>query len=56
MANMSAKRFLQSDEGIVSTEYIIFVAAIGTLLVVGVAFLFNAMGSFFQSWAAYFGG
>ena len=53
---MRLTEFLQDDRGIVSTEYVVFVAGIGTLLVIGVALLFRALGQFFTSWAAYFGG
>ena len=53
---MSARRFLREDKGVIAVEYIIFVAAIGTVLIVGVTFLYNALGTFFTSWATYFGG
>jgi Flp pilus assembly pilin Flp len=53
---MTIKKFLQKDDGMVATEYVIFVAAIGILMAVGVGVLFNAMSVFFSSWAGYFGG
>ncbi len=53
---MRGKRFIQDVRGMVSTEYVILVAGIGILMAVGVGALFNAMGNFFSSWAAYFGG
>ncbi len=52
---MRANKFLQQDDGVVAAEYVVFVAAIGILLAVGVAFLINALGNFFGSWATYFG-
>jgi len=56
VADMTIKKFLQKDDGMVATEYVIFVAAIGILMAVGVGVLFNAMSVFFSSWAGYFGG
>ena len=53
---MTGKKFFQEDKGMVSAEYVILVAGIGILMAVGVGVLFNAMGNFFNSWAAYFGG
>ena len=53
---MSARKFFQEDKGVIALEYVIFVAAIGTVLIVGVGLLFNALGTFFSSWATYFGG
>ena len=54
VADMSIKKFLQDDDGMVATEYVIFVAAIGILMAVGVGLLFNAMSDFFGAWAGYF--
>lgn len=52
---MSARKFFQEDKGgPIATEYVIFVAAIGTILVVGVYALFTAMSQLFNSWAGYF--
>ena len=53
---MNPKKILPDDRGNITVEYIIFIAAAGTLLIAGVAFLYNALGAFFQSWAGYFGG
>ncbi len=54
--DMSATNFLQEDKGVIAVEYIIFVAAIGTAMVIGVTLLFDALSTFFGSWATYFGG
>jgi Flp pilus assembly pilin Flp len=51
---MRIKKFLQEDGGMVATEYVMFVAAIGILMAVGVGILFSAMSDFFSSWASYF--
>ena len=53
---MSVKEFFREDKGVIAAEYIIFVAAVGILMAVGVGIMFTAMGNFFGSWAAYFGG
>jgi len=52
---MNPKKFLKDEKGVIATEYVIFVAAIGMLLTVGVGLLFNSMGGLFSSWATYFG-
>jgi Flp pilus assembly pilin Flp len=55
VGKMSARKFFQEDKGgPIATEYVIFVAAIGTILVVGVYALFTAMSQLFNSWAGYF--
>ena len=54
--DMNGRRFLREDQGVIAVEYIVFVAAIGTVLIIGVTLLFNALGAFFGSWATYFGG
>jgi Flp pilus assembly pilin Flp len=55
MANkMSLLDLLKDDQGVVSLEYLLFVAAIAILLTAGVAALMNAMGGYFNSWAAFF--
>jgi Flp pilus assembly pilin Flp len=46
--------FLKDDQGVVSVEYILMVAAAGTLLIVGVAALMNAMSGYFNGWATFF--
>lgn len=48
------KDFFKDEDGVVSLEYLIFVASAGILLVVGVGLLFNAMSDYFGSWAAFF--
>jgi len=53
---MRVKEFFQEEKGVVAMEYVIFAAAIGILLAVGVGVLLDAMGNFFASWAGYFGG
>lgn len=53
---MNAKKLLQEEKGTVALEYVIFAAAIGIALIVGVGLLFNALGNFFAAWAGYFGG
>jgi Flp pilus assembly pilin Flp len=55
-AKMNLRKLLNDEQGNVSTEYVIFVAAIGMLLIVGVSSLFNAMSNLFGAWAGYFGG
>lgn len=52
---MRAKDFLRADQGVIELEYVLFAAAIGIILIVGVGVLFNAMGNFFTTWATYFG-
>jgi Flp pilus assembly pilin Flp len=55
VGEMSAKRFFQEDRGgPVTAEYVVFVAAIGILMAVGVGVLFNAMSRLFSAWAGYF--
>jgi Flp pilus assembly pilin Flp len=53
---MNLRKLLNDEQGNVSTEYVIFVAAIGMLLIVGVSSLFDAMSNLFGAWAGYFGG
>lgn len=53
---MNVKKFLMDDRGIVAVEYVVFVAAIGIILGVGVLALFNGMKDMFGAWAGYFGG
>lgn len=53
---MRVKKFLKEDQGgPIATEYVIFVAAIGIIMAVGVAALFNGMKDLFGAWAGYFG-
>ncbi len=52
---MKSIRFLKEDRGgPVTTEYVVFVAAIGILMAVGVGIMFNAMKALFTAWATYF--
>ncbi len=53
---MNFKEFLREHQGVASMEYVLFVAAMGIILIVGVGVLFRALGNFFTSWAGYFGG
>lgn len=53
---MNIRNFFRGDQsGAVVTEYVVFVAAIGIILVVGVAALFNGMKALFGNYAQYFG-
>jgi len=52
---MTPKKFLKEEKGVIATEYVVFVAAIGIVLAVGVALLFDAMKNMFGAWAFYFG-
>jgi Flp pilus assembly pilin Flp len=53
---MMAKKFLKEDQGgPITTEYVIFVAAIGIIMGVGVLALFNGMKDLFGAWTGYFG-
>jgi Flp pilus assembly pilin Flp len=53
---MMAKKFFKEDQGgPIAAEYVIFVAAIGIILAVGVAALFNGMSDLFGAWSGYFG-
>jgi Flp pilus assembly pilin Flp len=54
MDKMKIKKFLTGDQGVIATEYAIFVAAIGVILAVGVTTLFKAMSGSFSAWANYF--
>ena len=51
---MALMRLLARDEGSVAVEYVVFVAAVGIILIVGVAALFNSMSGLFKQWAQYF--
>ena len=51
---MPLKRFLQGNEGVIASEYVVFVAAVGVLLIVGVGVLFTSMSGLFSGWASYF--
>lgn len=51
---MALMRLLARDEGAVAVEYVVFVAAVGILLIVGVAALFSSLSGLFNQWANYF--
>ena len=54
---MMVKKLIGEDKGgPITTEYVIFVAAIGIIMAVGVTALFNSMSNLFTAWASYFGG
>jgi Flp pilus assembly pilin Flp len=53
---MTPKKFLKEEKGVVATEYVVFVAAIGIVMAVGVAVLYGALRDLFVAWAGYFGG
>ena len=46
--------FREEQNGTVATEYVVFVAAIGIILAVGVFALYNGMEAVFNAWAGYF--
>jgi Flp pilus assembly pilin Flp len=48
--------FLNDEQGVVPTEYVIMVAAIGVLLAAGIVVLLQAMSGLFAAWARYFAG
>jgi len=52
---MLLRNFLQEEQGgPVTTEYVVFVAAIGIIMAVGVFALYNGMSAVFNAWAGYF--
>jgi len=53
---MSFEKFPAEEQGTVTVEYVIFVAAIGIIMAVGVYALFNGMSALFNNWASYFQG
>jgi Flp pilus assembly pilin Flp len=53
---ISPGNFLKDDQGVVSVEYVVFVAAIAICLIAGIVALMNGMSSYFNSWAAFFSG
>jgi Flp pilus assembly pilin Flp len=53
---MTLEKFLKEEKGAATTtEYVVFVAAIGIILAAGVGVLFNSMSTLFGAWATYFG-
>ncbi len=53
-APMPLKRFLQGNEGVIATEYAVFVAAIGVILVAAVWLLFSSISGYYAAWGNYF--
>ncbi len=45
---------LLDEKGVIPVEYLVFVAAIGTILIVGTTFLFDSLKGLFGAWAGYF--
>ena len=48
------KAFLRDEGGVVSAEYVIFLAALGIICIVGILALFGGLGSLFSAYATYF--
>jgi Flp pilus assembly pilin Flp len=46
--------FMEEEDGTLSTEMVVLIAAIGIILTVGVSALFTGMSGYFQSWADFF--
>jgi len=53
-AQMDLKRFLKGNEGVIASEYVVFVAAIGIILVLGVWLLFTSISGYYGAWGNYF--
>ncbi len=53
-APMPLKKFLQRNEGVIASEYVVFVAAIGVILVVAVWLLFTSISGYYGAWGNYF--
>ncbi len=53
---MKINKFLQEDQGVVTVEYVLLVAAAGLVLAAGVWVMFNGMSSLFTAYAGYFAG
>ena len=51
---MPLKRFMQGNEGVIASEYVVFVAAIGIILVLGVWLLFTSISGVYSAWGNYF--
>ena len=51
---MDLKRFLQGNEGVIASEYVVFVAANGGILVLGVWLLFTSISGYYGAWGNYF--
>lgn len=48
--------FIKEEDGVITTEYVVFVACIAILLIAGVSGLYNALGGYFNRWAGFFAG
>jgi Flp pilus assembly pilin Flp len=49
------KQFLREELGaVITAEYVIFLAAIGIILVVGIAALFGGLQNLFNAYSTYF--
>jgi Flp pilus assembly pilin Flp len=53
-SKVSLLNLLEDDRGVVSLEYLLFVAAIAIFLTVGVSALMGAMSGYFNSWVTFF--
>jgi Flp pilus assembly pilin Flp len=56
IAMLMKEFFTEEEDGMLSTEMVVLIAAIGVLLTVGVGILFKAMSDFFGNWADFFNG
>jgi Flp pilus assembly pilin Flp len=52
---MTPEKFLKEEKGVIAAEYVVFMAAIGILLAVGVFALTGAIRDLLTAWAGYFG-
>ena len=46
--------FTEEEDGMLSTEAVVLIAAIGIILTLGVTALFNGMNTYFNAWANFF--
>jgi Flp pilus assembly pilin Flp len=53
-AAMPLYKFLKDNRATIATEYVVFAAAIGVLLIVGVALLFSSISGYYAAWGNYF--
>ncbi len=54
--DMLRNDFIKEEDGVITTEYVVFVACIAILLIAGVSGLYNALGGYFNRWAGFFAG
>ena len=54
IAMLRKEFFMGEEDGTVSTEMVVIIAAIGLLLGVGVSVLFTALSDYFNAWATFF--